>query len=160
MGYACPVCATPQRDGEHLANHLAFTAMTHGDDHETWLDDNVPEWSSAGPDELAPRVTELAEETPYETVFEDTVHDHAPGSHDHGHDQSGLFGDDAGTPGRVDVADAAGGGELDADARAVFEEAQALTRQMLESDDEEGDADTGSRADDADTDGGGDGDDG
>ena len=40
MGYACPVCEIPHQDATHLANHLAFTAMTHGDDHEAWLDDH------------------------------------------------------------------------------------------------------------------------
>ncbi|MFC6771069.1 DUF5810 domain-containing protein, partial [Halorubrum pallidum] len=56
MGYACPVCETPQRDGEHLAHHLAFTAMLHGDDHAEWLDDHVADWADRDPDGLAAEV--------------------------------------------------------------------------------------------------------
>ena len=43
MGYACPVCDHPQADARHLANHLAFTALARGGDHEAWLDDAVAE---------------------------------------------------------------------------------------------------------------------
>jgi hypothetical protein len=102
MGYACPVCDTPQRDGEHLAHHLAFTAMLHGGDHESWLDDRVADWSEREPAELAAEVTPHAADAEYEEVFEDTVprgrpdvgmgsgggaagHDHAGHAHDHGH---------------------------------------------------------------------------
>lgn len=130
MGYACPVCDVPQQDGEHLANHLAFTAMTHGGDHESWLDEHVPEWSSSGPAELAPRVTERAEEAPYETVFEDTVHDHAGGAHDRG---SPFDEDPTAGRNRVDADDARqrGAGALDAEAQAVLDEAREMTREML-----------------------------
>jgi len=55
MGYARPVCERPQRDGEHLAHHLAFTAMLHGGDHEVWLDDRVTDWSDRGPRGSRPR---------------------------------------------------------------------------------------------------------
>jgi hypothetical protein len=137
MGYACPVCDVPQQDGEHLADHLAFTAMTNGGEHEVWLDEHVPGWGSSGPDDLGPRVVEYAEETTYETVFEDTVHDHA-------------FGD-----GTLDRSDGqrAGASRLDDEARAIVEEAREMTREMLddgrsdddagadESDDDEADAD-------------------
>jgi hypothetical protein len=41
MGYACPVCETPQQDAAHLADHLAFTAIVHTDDHESWLEDTL-----------------------------------------------------------------------------------------------------------------------
>ncbi|QIB75879.1 hypothetical protein GL213_02715 [Halogeometricum borinquense] len=141
MGYACPVCDVPQQDGEHLANHLAFTAMTHGAEHESWLDEHVPEWSSSSPDELAARVTELAEEAEYEAVFEDTVHDHA------GHDHDSLFGGDTGTPEQMDLPRSGRRDSLDADAQAVIEEAQALTREMLEDSDEDADdADEGDEA--------------
>lgn len=81
MGYSCPVCADPQADGVHLANHLAFTAIVRGGDHESWLDEHVPEWGQLDDDGLAAQVTELAEETEYPQVFEDTTgesgHDHA-----------------------------------------------------------------------------------
>jgi len=73
MGYACPVCDTPQRDGEHLAHHLAFTAMLHGGDHEDWLDERVPDWGDREPAELAAEVTPHAEDAEYDEVFEDTV---------------------------------------------------------------------------------------
>jgi hypothetical protein len=81
MGYACPVCDLPQHDAEHLANHLAMTALTHADDHETWLDDHVADWSEESPESLGDRVAPLAEEVPHETVFEDATggHDHAGG---------------------------------------------------------------------------------
>jgi len=84
MGYACPVCGDPQADDVHLANHLAFTALARGGDHEDWLDDTVPEWESLDEDGLAEQVTEHAEEKEYPQVFEDTTgqHDH---SHEHGH---------------------------------------------------------------------------
>jgi len=73
MGYCCPVCDVPQADGEHLANHLAITAMTHGEDHEDWLDEHAPGWADSGPEELAAIVVEHAEETEHETIFEDTT---------------------------------------------------------------------------------------
>ena len=101
MGYACPVCETPQRDGKHLAHHLAFTAMLHGGDHADWLDERVDDWSDREPAELAAEVTPHAADAEYEEVFEDTVprdrpdvgmgsgggaagHDHGAG-HDHAH---------------------------------------------------------------------------
>lgn len=85
MGYACPVCETPQRDGEHLANHLAFTAMLRGGDHEAWLDDRVPAWAELEPSSLADRVADHATEATYDEVFEDTTDDHGQG-----HEQGGL----------------------------------------------------------------------
>lgn len=121
MGYACPVCDTPQRDAEHLANHLAFTAMLHGDAHETWLDDHVPEWGDAGAAELAPVVADHAEETTYEEVFEDTVHDHDASVPD-------------GAAGNGPAVDA--GGELDAEARRTLATAREMTRAMLDDDDD------------------------
>ncbi|RDI73106.1 DUF5810 domain-containing protein [Halopelagius longus] len=132
MGYACPVCDTPQRDAEHLANHVAFTAMLHGDEHETWLDDHVPEWSSTNADELGPVVAEYAEETEYEEVFEDTVHDH--GGHGRtGHDHGSPFEGGAENPGFNASAAAGMGGEtLDDEARAVLQEAREMTERMRE----------------------------
>jgi len=141
MGYACPVCETPQRDGEHLAHHLAFTAMLHADDHEAWLDDRVPDWSDRDPDGLAAEVTPHAEDAEYREVFEDTVDRGRPdvdlGDHDHaGHAQGGHG---HGTPGVVDESGAA-----DAETAAALREARELTREMLaedgESDDGEADA--------------------
>lgn len=136
MGYACPVCDTPQADARHLANHLAFTAMLHGDDHETWLDEHVPDWAAAGEADLADRVESLAEAADYEQVFEDTA--------------GGLEDPAAGPPGvDPDTPRAGGGGELDAETRAVLEEARDLTRRMLSGADEpdgNGGTDDGDRA--------------
>ncbi|PSP75807.1 hypothetical protein BRC86_02950 [Halobacteriales archaeon QS_3_64_16] len=73
MAYACPVCATPQADGRHLANHLAFTAMIHGEDHEAWLDEHAPDWQEAGEDALANRVIGQAPETELSAAIEDPI---------------------------------------------------------------------------------------
>jgi hypothetical protein len=142
MGYACPVCEAPQRDAEHLANHLAFTAMLRGGDHEAWLDEYVPDWGETNADELAPRVAGFAAETTYEEVFEDTV------QRESGAGRGDLLGGDhrAGYPtGGTD-------GTLDADDRAILQEARELTRRMTASAaDEDGDGDaTGGATEDAD----------
>jgi len=117
MGYACPVCDAVEADGEHLANHLAFTALLHGGEHEAWLDDHVPDWADRDPERLAPAVTEHAPErevpdagsaTETGTDLEDAVAR-----------QSGR--------GR-------GAGDLDDETRAVLEEAAELTEAMLEGD--------------------------
>ncbi|ODR79589.1 hypothetical protein BG842_06730 [Haladaptatus sp. W1] len=114
MGYACPVCETPQSDGEHLANHLAFAAILGDADHESWLDEHAPGWNEEGPDELAPRITEYAEEEEYPQVFEDTVHDH--GGLEDELQQAGGYGRDA---------------TMGADAQRVMAEARQMTEQML-----------------------------
>ncbi|MEF8785291.1 MAG: DUF5810 domain-containing protein [Haloarculaceae archaeon] len=90
MGYACPVCEDPQADAIHLANHLAFTALVRGGDHEDWLDDHVPDWESMDEETLGEHLTVEADETDYPQVFEDTTdqpHDHADhaGGHDSAH---------------------------------------------------------------------------
>jgi hypothetical protein len=113
MGYACPVCEEPQADAGHLANHLAFTALTGGDDHEEWLDEHVPEWGDYGEDELAAEVVELAEET--EFPFEAGGHDH---EHDHGHGVDPQQARQRAT------------GELDDEAAEILEEARELTEEM------------------------------
>ncbi|MGM0592167.1 MAG: DUF5810 domain-containing protein [Halobacteriota archaeon] len=126
MGYACPVCGTPQRDGEHLANHLAFTAMLRHEGHEAWLDDNVADWADMRPEDLAEMVVPHAEESEYEEVFEDTVHgsDHAGHGHvdHHHHGASGREAFPADEP-------------LDAATQQVVERAKRLTSEMH--DDEE-----------------------
>ena len=129
MGYACPVCETPQRDAEHLANHLAFTAMLHGDAHERWLDETVPEWADLGADDLAPVVADHAADTDYEEVFEESVpqgregHDHADGATPRGAPPS-VAADD-----------------LDDDARRTLAEAREMTRAMLGADGDDADDD-------------------
>ncbi|KOX93533.1 hypothetical protein AMS69_06300 [Haloarcula rubripromontorii] len=148
MGYACPVCDDPQADDVHLANHLAFTAMTGGDDHEAWLDERVPGWGQLGEAELSTEVVEYAEVTEFPQVFEDTVDRSDDGhSHDHGHGHSDL-------PQGADRH--RGSNALSDHDSEVLAEARDLTREMLrESDDEsDGDAtdsDTSVDSDDTDT---------
>ncbi|WP_424013461.1 DUF5810 domain-containing protein [Halorubrum xinjiangense] len=150
MGYACPVCETPQRDGEHLAHHLAFTAMLHGGDHEAWLDERVADWSEREPAELAAEVTPHADDAEYDEVFEDTVprgrpdvgmgsgDGAAPSGHDHAHDHD-----------HSDSSPGAGVPDPDAvDDPAVAEalrEAREMTREARDEpsgDDRDTDADT------------------
>jgi hypothetical protein len=120
MGYACPVCATPQRDADHLANHLAFTAMLHGDAHETWLDEHAPGWGEAGVDELAPVVVEYAEAADYDEVFEERVPEGAAGDHDHDHVHGRRPTDTA-----------------DGDVQRVLAEAREMTRAMIDDADDD-----------------------
>jgi hypothetical protein len=124
MGYACPVCETPQADARHLANHLAFTALLGDDDHESWLDEHAPDWEQAGEDDLAERVGEDASEVEYPQVFEDTT------GHDHPDDEPrpGDLFDERPTrePSR--------GANLDAETAAAIEQAREMT-------DDEDDAD-------------------
>lgn len=121
MGYACPVCGDPQLDGEHLANHLAISAVMGHADHEAWLEEHAPGWDDQGPDELGPRVTEHAVEREFPQVFDDTTgHDH---EHDHG-DPAASFEDElarqTGQRGR-------GARTVD---DAVYEEARRMTEAM------------------------------
>ena len=152
MGYACPVCEAPQADAGHLANHVAFTALTGNDAHEAWLDETVPEWGQLGEAELSDILVDHAEEAEYPDVFEDTTgpsQDHSHHSHGHGH-QPG-----AGRRGQGPPQLSAGGnggppaddGSLSADDRAVLAEARDLTREMLA----EGDAADDSAASDPDS---------
>ena len=171
MGYACPVCETPQSDAEHLANHLAFTAMLGDDDHEAWLDDHAPNWDEAGEAELAARVEEYGKEVGFPQVFDDTSPDHR---HDHGDEPrpGELFEDElerANEQGRGSMAggtgsDASGGAgagggragtgrgrgagagtgaseSLDAEAQQILREAQEMTEEMLDDEADDADAD-------------------
>jgi len=138
MGYACPVCETPQADAEHLANHLAFTAMLGRDDHEAWLDDHAPGWDGDDPETLGERVVEYADEAEYHEVFEES------GTHDHGR---GSFEDELerqvggrGAGGRG----TAGRGDLSGDARDILAEAREMTERMHDDRDTEDTADDGS----------------
>lgn len=151
MGYACPVCDVPQQDGEHLANHLAFTAMLREDEHEAWLDERVPGWGGETPAELADRVTDHAEEAEYDEVFEDTT---GGGGHDHDHGSAPDF--DQGAPGGRGPAGAGGGfegmaqGVADEAVESVLQDAQELTEEMYGLDEGEGedrDADADDEAD-------------
>ncbi|WP_396611556.1 DUF5810 domain-containing protein [Haloferax sp. S1W] len=137
MGYACPVCDAPQRDETHLANHLALQAIVHGDDHETWLDEHEPSWSSMNPDTLGPIVAENAEEREFDEVFEDTV-DRQPAESpfDEGHDHTHSH-----DHGRQQLGGSSGEANLSGDAARIFEEAKAMTEEMY--DDEDGDDEDG-----------------
>jgi len=117
MGYACPVCGTPEVDGRHLANHVAFTALTGDSAHEEWLDERVPEWGDLGEDELAERVVPHADASDVADVFDDG------GGHDHDH----------GTGGRPDVGTSTPPApDLDEETADVLAEAREYTRQMAE----------------------------
>jgi len=135
MGYACPVCETPQTDARHLANHLAFTAMLGDDDHEAWLDDHTPGWADAGENDLADRVVEHAESAEYPQMFQDTTgHDHR--DHDSDEPRPGeLFEDDRdGAPSRTRGPGTRGGEDLDSETAAAVEKAREMTRHANEED--------------------------
>jgi hypothetical protein len=150
MGYACPVCEDPQSDAGHLANHLAFTAITHGGDHEDWLDEHVPGWGQLGEAELGEEVADHAEETEFPQVFEESgledSHDH--GGHGHGSHQHGAGGqslDDHGLD--PSAARSRGAGDLADEAKKIMAEARELTEEMREED--EGDASDEATSDEA-----------
>jgi hypothetical protein len=121
MGYRCPVCADPQPDGEHLANHLAFTAMLGDGDHEEWLDEQVPSWGEEDPASLG---TILAEEL--EAV-------ELEGGGDTSERHQGRPDVDA--PPNRDPMEEPG----DPETRAIIEEAREMTREMYEDDGEPAD---------------------
>jgi hypothetical protein len=134
MGYACPVCETPQSDAGHLANHLAITAIARGGDHEAWLDDHVPDWDDLDEAALAERVVDFADEADYPRVFEDTTGRQRGPDHDHAHDASGHgHGDTRQSPDDLPVdldASFLDADEVDdADAADVLEQARELTRE-------------------------------
>jgi hypothetical protein len=110
--------------------------MTHGDDHEAWLDDHIPAWAESGEADLAAEVADLAPEVAYDQVFEDTVHAHGgAGAHEHG-DGSHTDHPSRQRPSGVDPEAAAMGGEtLDEEAQAILDEARGLTAAMLDEDD-------------------------
>lgn len=136
MGYACPVCSDPQADAEHLANHLAFTAMLGDADHEAWLDEHAPDWAAADAEALASVVTEHADQQEFPQVFEDTTdHDHDH-DRDPDHERSGaLFGDDA-VAGEARERAERDRQALDDEAQEILEDAQELTRELLDAESE------------------------
>jgi len=131
MGYLCPVCGDPQADGVHLANHLAFTAMVRGGDHEAWLDERAPDWAAKDDEGLAAVVTELAESAEYPQVFEDTT-----GTHDH-RGGSGTPVDEV--PVDVHPLDDP---EMDSEASDILAEAREMTRQRRSEGQRDGDPKT------------------
>ena len=139
MGYRCPVCGDPQADGVHLANHLAFTAMVRGGEHEDWLDEHVPDWAARGEDGLAAAVTELADSTEYPQVFDDTTGTHERGqAHGHGeaHDH-GRAGDETGADSLPVDVQAVDNVEMDEEAAEMLAEAREMTRERRSSADED-----------------------
>jgi hypothetical protein len=163
MGYRCPVCGDPQADDVHLANHLAFTAMLRGGDHEAWLDDHVDDWEHLGEAELAARVTDNADETDYPQVFEDTTDDAShdrPHAHDDGtHDGNGHAGGDHAVGGRAGGSHAPDPETLSApdvpadELREIIEEAREITRKRRAGDDSERSTDGESGREESQTDG-------
>ncbi|WP_336035338.1 DUF5810 domain-containing protein [Halobacterium yunchengense] len=113
MGYECPVCGAETADGEHLANHVAFTALVRGGDHEAFLDEHVPDWGERDPESLAADLTDHAAETDAEPVTEPR---HA--GHDHGHGRD------------VPAMERAGRADLSGEAASILEEARELTEAM------------------------------
>lgn len=109
MGYVCPVCGDPQPDAEHLANHVAMSAIISGDDHEAYLDERVDDWGGMGPDDLGPILAEGAEEIDLDLDDQDHGR-HAATAVEEPPDPSSLSADD----------------------RAVLEAARDLTRRMYE----------------------------
>jgi len=128
MGFSCPVCGSPQQDDEHLANHLAMTAMLHEADHEAWLDDHVAEWSEHTPPELAAKVVDEAENVDYEaaTAEEADIPTEDAAGHDHDH---------GGTHPTREIADASevpDSGFIDEAAEQAVAEAREMTRKRRE----------------------------
>lgn len=146
MGYRCPVCGSPQQDDEHLANHLAMTAMLHGEDHEAWLDDRVAEWGEYTPPELAAEIVDAAEAIDYdEATAEDAAVDIPTAEgHDHGHDHAGTHPtEELADPGEVPDS-----GFIDEAAEQAVAEAREMTRKRRENLADSGD-DANDDADDA-----------
>jgi len=127
MGYLCPVCEEPFADSQQCANHLAVTAILHGDHHEVWLADAVDTWTDRTLDswESIPR-SDLAE----------LVADHADETDDYDHPGEHTHSVDHAVGGPRDqpvIAESTAGPEsLDADARAILREAHELSERIQE----------------------------
>lgn len=139
MAFRCPVCASLEVDGEHLANHLAFTAVIRGDDHEGWLDEHVSGWSEMGPGELAPLVVEAV---PAVDVPEVDAED-ADGGGGHAHEGGGRLEEALARQGShrgPGSTSSQGRGDLSEEAAGVMAEAREMTKAMygLDGDDADG----------------------
>lgn len=144
MGYSCPVCGSPQQDDEHLANHLAMTAMLHEADHEAWLDDHVEEWSEHTPPELAAKVVDDAEQIDYDeaTAEEADIPTEDAGGHDHEHDHEHDHGGTYPTQEIADASEVPDSGFIDEAAEQAVAEAREMTRKRRENLAEENDDET------------------
>ena len=124
MGYPCPACDSVHHDAEHLANHLAVTAMLGSDEHEAWLDEHAPDWNGSTPRDLGAFLEEEIDEEAFPELDE---------GHDHGHDGprgGDLFDDEP----RIEEPPRTGGGAgaTEADVGAIVDEAREMTERMLE----------------------------
>ncbi|WP_049979475.1 DUF5810 domain-containing protein [Halolamina rubra] len=131
MGYRCPVCGSPQQDDEHLANHLAMTAMLHGEDHEAWLDERVAEWGEYTPPELADEIVDDAEAVDYDAATAEDAEIEIPTDDGHEHDHEG-----SGTHPTEEIADpdeVPDSGFIDEAAEQAVAEAREMTRKRRES---------------------------
>jgi len=131
MGYACPVCSDPQADANHLANHVAFSALLGDEAHEAWLDEHAPGWGEMGESDLADELADDIEETSFPQVFEDTAGGLAD-SEDSPEERSGALFDEGHD--HSDHDRRAAGAPMDDEAEAILEEAREMTRRMLEDD--------------------------
>jgi hypothetical protein len=127
MAFRCPVCESVEVDGEHLANHLAFTAMLRGGGHEVWLEEHVAGWGELDPEGLAERVTEAVPEVDAPEIEGD----------ESGHDLGGREGRLEDELARQAGHRGPGRGDLSDEAAGVLAEAQALTAEMYGLDDED-----------------------
>jgi hypothetical protein len=136
MGYACPVCSEPQADGEHLANHLAFSAMLGRADHADWLDEHAPGWGEEDPEGLAEQVTDHAETVELDVETDSELPDPPAGMGAAGAGPGGL--EDA-------LARQAGPGRerLDPETQEIIAEAQEMTRKRQDEDAEPTEAEPG-----------------
>ena len=134
MSYLCPVCAAPFGGGKPLADHLAVTAILHGGDHETWLNDTVADWASLSRADLGERVVDHAETAD----DHDHIGEHSHSDHEHSHSDPEPA---SGLPNGIDAAvsrrEAGGNTAVDADAQAIIEEARELTREMQGEDEQQ-----------------------
>ena len=134
MSYLCPVCAAPFGGGKPLADHLAVTAILHGGDHETWLNDTVTDWASLSRADLGERVVDHAE------TADDHEHigEHSHSDHEHSHSDPEPA---SGLPNGIDAAgsrrEAGGNTAVDVDAQAIIDEARELTREMQGEDEQQ-----------------------
>jgi hypothetical protein len=141
MAYRCPVCDVLQPDGEHLANHLAITAMLDREDHADWLAEHAPEYGDLGPAELAETVTPHAETVDTEdqaATLEESAH--LDGAMTAGRDGESTrqepFEHAVGRQtGQGRTGFCSQGSDFDAETRAVLEEARELTATMVDDED-------------------------